>query len=136
MKLSRALCGFIAGGGVFLLFETVIGHQGILSQHPVAGLSVVASLLCIIAAFNAFLQPRPMGWTLLQVVSVIVILIGVAGIYFHNASRLGLGPRQEVRAVEGDNEERGKGVPPLAPLSLSGMGILGLMATHPRWREE
>ncbi len=134
MGLPRALSGFIAIAGLFLLIETVLEHREVFSEQLVAWVAVVGSVLGLIAGAVAFFKWNDSTVKSLRMVSGFLILVGLGGLYFHNAHRLGVGRAGGEREEKPEAEERG--APPLAPVSFSGVGVLGLMASHPRWRDD
>lgn len=141
MSLRRALVGFMAAGCLFLLVEILIDHREVFGEKPVAWMPIIVCSLALLASLWAIAQWQPSAQKALQVASVLLLLVGLAGLYFHNAERL-KGKVHE--AEEHEVVEHGKGgghseehhAPPLAPLALSGMGVLGLMATYPKWQGE
>jgi len=102
----------------------------------VAAVPTVVSLLGLLAFAVAFWAWNATTRRIVQVVSVLLLLAGILGVYFHNAERLGMEREHEER--EAEEHERGEEshAPPFAPLSLTGMGVLGLMATYPKWKPE
>lgn len=63
--------------------------------------------------------------------SVLLSLVKLGGIYFHNLERLKGEHHEEHKAIEhGERKEHGKGEEHIPPLALSGMGILGLIAAY------
>jgi predicted RND superfamily exporter protein len=140
MSLRKALVGFLAASCLFLFVEVLYEHREIVSERPIAFAPLVVSALAVLVSLWAFAKWQPQAQKALQVVSVLLLLVGLAGIYFHNAERLkGEHHEEEHEAVEhGKGESHGEGehTPPLAPLAFSGMGILGLIVTYPHWRQE
>jgi hypothetical protein len=59
---------------------------------------------------------------IVQVVSVLLLLAGILGVYFHNAERLGIEREHEERETE--EHERGEEhhAPPFAPAIVNGHG--------------
>jgi len=139
MSLRRALVGFLAASCLFLLIEVLIEHREVFGERPIAWAPIVVCALTILTSFWAFAQWQPKARKALQVVSVLLLLVGLSGVYFHNADRLKGEHREEHEVIEHGEKEGGgdeHAPPPLAPLALSGMGILGLIATYPHWRQE
>ena len=139
MSLRRALVGFLAASCLFLLVEVLYEHREVVGEKPIALAPAVVCALAILASLWAFAKWQPQAQKALQVVSVLLLLVGLAGVYFHNAERLKGEHHEEHEAVEqGEKEEHGEEehAPPLAPLALSGMGVLGLIVTYPNWRRE
>lgn len=129
MSLRRALCGFAAVSSLVLSVETFLDHRGVVGEHLIAWAPILVSLLGLFVFAVVFLRWHPKLFRLVQGVGVILIFVGLLGLYFHNAERFGIsrepgGPKEEHTA------------PPLASLALSGLGFLGVMATYPHWREE
>lgn len=152
--MRKAVVGFLALSCLFLLIETAIEHREVFGEKPIAWTPVVVSLLGLIVSAWAFAQWQQLSIRALQVVSVLLLIVGLGGLFFHNAERLGFGEREAVQKEGklsatrgGEEEEHEEGehegeeheehhAPPLAPLAFSGMGFLGLIATYQRWREE
>ncbi len=142
MSLRRALVGFVAAGCLLLLVEVLIEHREVLGEKPIAWSPIVVCGLALLVSLWAFAQWQPLAQKALQIASVLLLLVGIGGLYFHNAGRLGL-EREEHKAETHEAAEHGEHeegeehhAPPLAPLAISGMGVLGLMATYPKWQRE
>lgn len=136
MTLRRALIGFVAAGCLFLLLEVVPSHREVVREKFVAAVPTIVSVLGLLAFAIAFWAWNTTTRRIVQIVSVLLLLAGILGVYFHNAERLGVGrEREEHKAEEHEGGEEHH-APPFAPLSLTGMGVLGLMATYPKWKEE
>ncbi|MFN4181015.1 MAG: hypothetical protein ACK4I8_11930 [Armatimonadota bacterium] len=139
MSLRRAVVGFITASCLFLLVEVVYEHRKVVGERPIALAPVVVCILAILVSLWAFSKWQPQAQKALQVVSVLLLLVGLAGTYFHNAERLKGEHHEEHEAIEhGEKKEHGEEehTSPLEPLALSGMGILGLIVTYPRWQQE
>jgi thiol:disulfide interchange protein len=130
MTLRRALVGFVAAGCLFSLLEVVPSHREVVREHLVAAIPTIVNVLGLLAFAIAFWAWNATTRRIVQVVSVLLLLAGILGVYFHNAERLGMKREHEEREAEEHH------APPLAPLSLTGMGVLGLMATYPKWEGE
>lgn len=128
MSLRRALVGLMAVGCLLALIESVTAHREVVREHLIAAAPTIVSALGFLVGSAAFLWWRPKVWRAVQGIALLLVLVGVVGLYFHNAGRL-LGER------EAEHEEH-HAPPPLAPLVLTGMGILGFMATYPHWHPE
>lgn len=136
MSLHRALVGFLAASCLFLLVEVVYEHREVIGERPIALAPAVVCVLAVLVSLWAFAKWQPQAQKALQVVSVLLLIVGLAGIYFHNAERLKGEHHEEHEASEHKEGHEEKHAPPLAPLALSGMGILGLIVTYPKWRQE
>ena len=136
MSLRRALVGFVAASCLFLLLEVIPSHREVVREHLVAAAPTIVSVLGLLAFAVAFWAWNATTRRIVQVVSVLLLLAGILGVYFHNAERLGVEREDEER--EAEEHERGEEhhALPFAPLSLMGMCVLGLMATYPKWKEE
>lgn len=141
MSLRRALVGFLASGCLFLLVEVFVEHREVFGEKAVAWSPIIVCGLALLVSLWAFAQWQPTAQKAVQIASLLLLIVGIAGLYFHNAERLS-GEEHERERHETVEHERGEGhseehhAPPLAPLALSGMGVLGLMATYPRWKSE
>jgi fatty acid desaturase len=126
----------VAAGCLFLLLEVVPSHREVVREKLVAAVPTIVSILGLLAFAVAFWAWNATTRRIVQVVSVLLLLAGILGVYFHNAESLGIGREHEERETE--EHERGEEhhAPPFAPLSLTGMGVLGLMATYPKWKPE
>ncbi len=131
MSLRRALVGLMAVGCLLALIESVTAHREVVRENLIAAAPTIVSALGFLVGSAAFLWWRPKVWRAVQGIALLLVLVGVVGLYFHNAGRL-LGERE---AHEREAEEH-RAPPPLAPLVLTGMGILGFMATYPHWQPE
>ncbi len=141
MSLRRALIGFVAAGCLFLLVEVMIEHREVFSEKPIAWTPIIVLALSLLACLWALAQWKPSALKAVQVVSVLLLLVGIGGLYFHNAGRLGLEQEEHEAEIHESAEHREREseehhAPPLAPLAISGMGVLGLMATYPKWQRE
>ncbi len=140
MSLRRALVGFVAAGCLFLLVEVFIEHSEVLKEKPVAWAPIIVLSLSLLASLWAFAQWQSLPQRAFQIASLLLLLVGVAGLYFHNAERFESHERAERAEREHPGEveshEEEHHAPPLAPLAISGMGVLGLMATYPKWQRE
>ncbi len=136
MSLRRALVGLMAVGCLLALIESVTAHREVVRENLIAAAPTIVSALGFLVGSAAFLWWRPKVWRAVQGIALLLVLVGVVGLYFHNAGRL-LGEREahEREAHEREAEEH-RAPPPLAPLVLTGMGILGFMATYPHWQPE
>lgn len=139
--MRKAVVGFLVLGCIFLFIETVIEHREVFGEKPISWMPVVVSLLGLIASAWAFTQWQQLSIRALQVVSVLLLIVGLGGLFFHNAERLGFGEREAMHEEEKhsethEEEHEEHHAPPLAPLAFSGMGFLGLIATYQHWREE
>jgi|GEM_PF-874297 len=147
MSLRRALVGLMAVGCLLALIESVTAHRAVVRENLIAAAPTIVSALGFLVGSAAFLWWRPKVWRAVQGIALLLVLVGVVGLYFHNAGRL-LGEREaehEEHHVhnagrllgerEAEHEEH-HAPPPLAPLVLTGMGILGFMATYPHWHPE
>ena len=131
MTLRRALVGFVAAGCLFLLLEVIPSHREVVREHLVAAVPTIVSVLGLLAFAVAFLAWNATTRRIVQVISVLLLLTGILGVYFHNAERLGMERGHEEQAEEHKHDEEHH-APPFVPLSLTGMGVLGLMATYPK----
>jgi thiol:disulfide interchange protein len=136
VTLRRALVGFVAAGCLFLLLEVVPSHREVVREKLVAAVPTIVSVLGLLAFAVAFWAWNATTRRIVQVVSVLLLLAGILGVYFHNAERLGVGREHEERETEEHERSEEHHAPPFAPLSLTGMGVLGLMATYPKWKPE
>ncbi|MGQ9520387.1 MAG: hypothetical protein ACUVTP_09930 [Candidatus Fervidibacter sp.] len=141
MTMRKAIVGFLMLGCMFLFIETAIEHREVFGDKPISLMPVVVSLLGLIASAWAFTQWQQLSIRALQVVSVLSLIVGLGGLFFHNAERLGFGGREAMHEEEKlsathEEEHEERHAPPLAPLALSGMGFLELIATYRRWRKE
>lgn len=131
MSLRRALIGFVAAGCLFLLVEVLIEHREVVGKEPIAWVPAATLGLVLIVCLAVFAQWQRRWWQAVRVVSALLILVGLAGLYFHNAERLGI-KREEEEELEAEEHR----APPFAPLALAGMGVLGLTAMSQKWKEE
>jgi len=136
MTLRRALIGFVAAGCLFLLLEVVPSHREVVREHLVAAIPTIVSVLGLLAFAFAFWAWNATTRRIVQVISVLLLLAGILGVYFHNAERLEMEREHEEREAEEYEGGEEHHAPPFAPLSLTGMGVLGLMATYPKWKGE
>ncbi|MCS7265233.1 MAG: hypothetical protein NZ805_10420 [Armatimonadetes bacterium] len=141
MSLRRALVGFVAAGCLFLMIEILISHREVFGEKPVAWSPIIVSVLGLLTSLWAFARWQPLAQKAFQVVCFLLLIVGLAGLYFHN-HELFEGEHKETEGHAALGHEKGEGrgeehhAPPFAPLSLSGMGILGLMATYPKWKQD
>jgi fatty acid desaturase len=126
----------VAAGCLFLLLEVVPSHREVVREKLVAAVPTIVSILGLLAFAVAFWAWNATTRRIVQVVSVLLLLAGILGVYFHNAERLGIGREHEERETEEHERSEERHAPPFAPLSLTGMGVLGLMATYPKWKPE
>ncbi len=98
-----------------------------------AAVPTIVSVLGLLTFAVAFLAWNAKTRRIVQVVSVMLLLTGVSGVYFLNTERLGIEREHKAEEHEGSEEHHAL---PFAPLSLTGMGVLGLIATYPKWKEE
>ncbi len=96
----------------------------------------IVSVLGLLAFAVAFWAWNATTRRIVQIVSALLLLAGILGVYFHNAERLGMEKEHEEHKAEEHEGGEEHHAPPFAPLSLTGMGVLGLMATYPKWKEE
>lgn len=137
MTLRRALAAFVAAGCLFLVVEVLIEHREILGEEWVAWAPIVACGLVCLISFWAFVRWRVGTQKAMGMVSAVMLVVGLAGVYFHNADRLEHEEEHEVEAYEESEQgEEGHHPPVLAPLAIFGVGVLGLMASYSGWREE
>lgn len=138
MPLRRALVGFVGVGCLFLFVEVLMEHREVVGEYKIAWAPIIVCGLSLLTSLWAFAQWKPLSQKALQFISLLLLLVGVMGLYFHNAQRLGLEREAEshesIEHKEHEGEEHHS--PPLAPLAISGMGVLGLMATYPKWKQE
>jgi fatty acid desaturase len=136
VTLRQALVGFVAAGCLFLLLEVVPSHREVVREKLVAAVPTIVSVLGLLAFAVAFWVWNATTRRIVQVVSVLLLLAGILGVYFHNAERLGIEREHEERETEEHERSEERHAPPFAPLSLTGMGVLGLMTTYPKWKPE
>lgn len=157
MTLRRALFGFIAASCLFLLVEMIDSHEEVKNTVAWLP-AVVTSLAAAVGLAAFFQWREQRWRLALLGVGVILIVVGVLGFFLHTGGEFRLsseegwrvpternGPalyvsslgaaqgdrafaREEDEGEEGEEDEDEGKAPPLAPLSLAGVGILGLMA--------
>ncbi len=155
MTLRRGLFGFIAASCLFLLIELIDSHGD--TDDSITWLPVVVTALATVVSLAAFLQWRERLWRLaLQGAGLILIVVGLVGFFLHTGGELSLhvgAPQTAAMESDGsvlyvdapgavqnaqsfdddddddhDDDDDDDDEPPLAPLSLVGVGILSLMA--------
>jgi len=124
--LQRVVCLVLAGGYGMLLIETLVEHQAVLREHPIALTPPVAAalgavLLTLAATTWSDSLRRAAG-----AYGLVSLLVGAAGLVFHNAERF--------EELEG-GAINWLSPPLLAPAAFCGLGLLAVLVLSRRWAE-
>lgn len=122
---ARWLTALIAGGYLTIGAEVYLSHRGIVAEHPVAWLPIVASPLVAAALLLAALRPTRGPNLIARLLLACSVAIGTAGMWFHNEDLLEHGLDLATLTVT---------PPPLAPAALVGSGLMGLIVLWPARR--
>ena len=141
ISLNRLIAFLVAGGFLFLLIETRIEHDEVLKKHLPAYVPMLFSAVGFVLALVTGFSWKERWIRVLHVYLFIVLLVGLGGIYFHNAERVFGEEDHETAAVqrigaEHEENEEESHTPLLAPLAFTGLGVVGLLGTYRRWRAE
>ncbi len=146
VTLNRLLFAFLTAGFLFLATETFLEHSGILGKKPPALIPVAFSVVALLVSAAAAAAWPSNPARLVRAFFVLPLLVGLAGLYFHNEDRLEghaalpaaiadeeEGEHDESGSTAADGHEEDHHPPILAPLAFVGMGVLGLLAAARRW---
>jgi hypothetical protein len=151
MTTNRQLLVVLTVGFAITALEARLLHQGVVSENAAAWIPTIASgvgaVACILALINSIWARR-----ISTAVLTIVMACSMVGMYLHTefkpsafASLFGqatvVAPQLEERSTGGEDEDerpnrtepKGKGEkestpPALAPLSIAGLALIGLIA--------
>lgn len=125
--LKEKLILFILGGGFLITaLEVRYMHRFAIAEYPLAWTPIVYGIIAAVACFIALgIKQRP-AWPL-AVIFFLGIPVSGVGVYLHiedhpNALRKLVG-------MPTVGKDRGDGPPALAPLSLGGLALIGLVLT-------
>jgi glucan phosphoethanolaminetransferase (alkaline phosphatase superfamily) len=132
-SLNKLLILVTTFGFTFLLLDTIIEHWPIFEQELIAFVPLVFSFAGIVLGVFTVVMWKEKLIYWFQILLVISILVGVAGLYFH------VEPFEEetnLTAEEIEHEANEKEKPLLAPLSFAGIAVIGLLGTLRKWEAE
>jgi hypothetical protein len=143
LSLNRLIVIYIACGFGFLFVDNLAEHFDILGHEWASYIPIVISAIGFAIALAAAITWQQPSIKLLHLYLMITIGVGLAGIYFHNAERVGIKDEDDEKqeAAEQKNARRDgetaktEDDPPIfAPLAFAGLGAFGLLGTSRRWQ--
>lgn len=120
----RRVIGFSGGAIAFLWLDVAIGHVSAGLKHPGMWLPLVWLPCAVIVTLLTSARPTPAACRLFRAICQVTIVLGIVGLSFHLARFL----RDLRGSMAWGVIMRLMRYPPLlAPLAISGLGMLGLL---------
>jgi hypothetical protein len=140
-SIQRWLLLLLFGGVLILLLEIRYAHQAVLGEAWQSWIPLgYLALMCIVIPFGMIAIDR-FGSKLLAIAFAGLLIVGCLGFWFHAKGKLQLRFGTVVTTVLSEpgqlleTEDQDTTAPLLAPLSLAGLGAIGILVSILRSRE-
>jgi len=133
LTLNKLLVLVTSIGFSFLLLDTTIEHWKTFKQEIMTFIPLIFSLVGLLLGIIVVISWKEKLIYWFQIMLFVSIIVSVAGIYFH------IEPFEEetnMTAEEIEHEANEKDKPLLAPLSFTGIAVIGLLGTMRKWQAE
>jgi len=137
--IERRIAGVLLSGAAFLLVEVRFEHREVLGETWRGWIPLTCAALLIAAGVPAWVAWTARARKLLTVLFALAAAVGLLGAWFHSDGH----PLRAVGRVaaswtlkpgQNGGEKPGSAPPALAPLSFSGLGLLGVLVCAPGLR--
>jgi len=131
--LSRVLTLLLAGAFAGLTMDIRVEHVAVVHEHRVAWTPIVYCALMTLATLLTCLVWSPRARTIMIPLYLLAFVVGGTGFYLHNDGHIVTALTGTLSAWTDSTLNHAEGPPQLAPLSLAGLGLLGILACLRRY---
>ena len=132
-SLARILVLVLAAAFLGLLVDIRVEHVDVVRETLLAWTPIVYCAAMAIACGVAVIIWNAKARLILRILFGLALIVGILGFYLHNQGHLGRVFTASIQAWTDPQMKRLRGPPQTAPLSLAGLGLLGVLATLKRF---
>ena len=131
--LARLLVLILAAAFLGLLVDIRVEHVDVVRETLLAWTPIIYCAAMALACGVVAIIWNARARLVLRMLFGLALVVGLLGFYLHNQGHLGRVFTASIQAWTDPQMKRLRGPPQTAPLSLAGLGVLGLLATLKRF---
>jgi hypothetical protein len=131
--LARVLILILAGAFAGLMSDIRVEHVEAVHDHTVAWLPIAYSAFMTVACAIAFIFWNKTARRIMIPLFLLAFIVGGLGFYFHNHGHIVDVIKDSMNAWTDPSMTHPDGPPEVAPLSFTGLGLLGILASLKRF---